>query len=357
MARRTVRWKRLKWGVLLALGIAGGAGVHLVTLRPAGNPAAVRVVVPKGASLPEVVDLLAAAGLAPHPAVMQWTLRLSGVAEGLRAGTFHVPGDANPLEVAQVLAGRDTGRVKQVAIPRGASVWEVARRLEQAGFASQHELLALAADQAFARDTLGLPVEGPRAPRPDGFAPTYLEGFLHPDTYPILQDTTVRDLVRDAADRFRRVWADVQRAHPGALARIRREHRLTEADLVTLASLVDEEIARDDEAPRVAGVFYNRLARGMKLETDPTLTYRPDRAGEVPTPDDRRRPDNPYNTYHARGLPPGPICSPSRAALAAVLAPERHGYLFFVARGGGRHAFSRTFAEHQRRIEQHLRVD
>ena len=100
------------------------------------------------------------------------------------------------------------------------------------------------------------------------------------------------------------------------------------------------------EAPTIAGVFVNRLKLGMRLQTDPTLIYHPERTGLVPTRTHRRDATNPYNTYAHDGLPPGPICSPTRQAIEATLAPARHDFLYFCARrdGTGRHAFARTLA-------------
>ncbi len=132
---------------------------------------------------------------------------------------------------------------------------------------------------------------------------------------------------------------------------------LSEHELIVLASLVEEEVRAAAEAPRVAGVFYNRLAASMRLETDPTLMYHPQRVAQQPRPTHRRDRANPYNTYAIAGLPPGPICSPGRGALEAVLRPERHDYLYFVSRrdAQGRHAFARTLAEHRANIERYLR--
>jgi UPF0755 protein len=138
---------------------------------------------------------------------------------------------------------------------------------------------------------------------------------------------------------------------------LRARYGVTARDVITLASLVEKEAADRAEGPRIAGVFYNRLAAGMRLQTDPTLVYHPDRFGAKPTPAHRRDRSNPYNTYAFDGLPPGPICNPGPAALRAALQPERHDLLYFVARrdGSGRHAFARTYAEHRGNVQRFLR--
>lgn len=240
----------------------------------------------------------------------------------------------------------------------GQSVWEHARRLAPLGPGAPDELIALAADERFARDELGLDaLVGPaRAPRTDGVAATWLEGFLYPDTYFFPDDVTTRDVVERAARQFVKVWNDLAAAHPDAM-RAHAEAGRSPAALIVLASLVEEETQDPAEAARIAGVFLNRLDKGMRLETDPTLMYRPDRVARAPTPAERRDATNPYNTYKIPGLPPGPICSPGKGALRAVLAPEQHDYLFFVARrdGSRQHAFATTLAEHEANIDRYLR--
>jgi UPF0755 protein len=114
---------------------------------------------------------------------------------------------------------------------------------------------------------------------------------------------------------------------------------------VTLASIVEGEAKVPEEFPRIAGVFMNRLRRNLPLQSCATVEcLLPERKGLLSVEDTKI--ESPYNTYLHVGLPPGPICNPGRRALAAALNPERNDYLFFVARGDGTHAFSRTFSEH-----------
>lgn len=237
----------------------------------------------------------------------------------------------------------------------GRSVWEHAKTLEQQSLINAAETLALISDEAFAR-SLDLPIRD-REPRGDGVASTWLEGFLFPDTYRVEKSGSAREVLTRASSQFKRFWDRLLAEHAAEAQRLRDELGLSEADLVVLASLVEEEMAHKDEAPRIAGVFLNRLQKKMRLETDPTLMYRPDRVGKKPTPTERKDRTNPYNTYAIAGLPPGPICSPSREALRAVLTAERHDYLFFVARrdGSREHAFATTLEEHERNIDKYLR--
>ena len=132
--------------------------------------------------------------------------------------------------------------------------------------------------------------------------------------------------------------------------------------VLTLASIVEREAVLDEERPTIAGVYLNRLARGMRLEADPTVQYamgfQPASGQWWKTPvflEEYSQVDSPYNTYLTTGLPPGPIAAPRLASIRAVLNPEQHDYLYFVAEpgGSGRHIFSRTFEEHLENVKRY----
>lgn len=347
-------------GVLLVLaGLVAFAIVAWVQVhsRPSGNPATISVTIPRGAGGDTIVGLLEQSRVTEHPTALKWVLRLSGTYRQIQAGTYTFPGDANALEVEEILgAPPDTGAHLILTLIPGESVWEAADRIAALGIGDASEVVALAADHAYVSG-LGLPVGPPREPRTDGAAHTYLEGFLYPDTYFLPLDATPRDAVERAAAQFLVVWGRVSARLETDLRAIAARHGLTTLDVITMASLIEEEAQARAEGPRIAGVFYNRLAKGMRLQTDPTLVYRPDRQGRAPTRADRLDATNPYNTYAIAGLPPGPIASPAEQAIEAALRPERHDLLFFVAMrdGTGRHAFSRTLAEHEANIDRYLR--
>jgi UPF0755 protein len=180
------------------------------------------------------------------------------------------------------------------------------------------------------------------------------EGTLLPETYKFTRgDNRVQILERMRAARDR-VVADVWS---------RRSPELpisTPEEMVILASIVEKETALADERPRVASVFINRLNKGMRLQTDPTVIYglvggeatlgRPISRADL-------RDENPYNTYVIDGLPPGPIANPGRAALEAVINPARTKDLFFVADGTGGHVFAETFAEHQANVRKWRQIE
>jgi len=131
--------------------------------------------------------------------------------------------------------------------------------------------------------------------------------------------------------------------------------KMTIGQVLTMASIVEGETVLDRERPIIAGLYYNRLHRGMKLEADPTIQYIiPDGPRRLFYND--LRIDSPYNTYKKYGLPPGPINNPGRKSILAALYPARHNYLYFVADGLGGHRFARTYEEHLRNVRAYRRA-
>ncbi|MGH9725002.1 MAG: endolytic transglycosylase MltG, partial [Candidatus Acidiferrales bacterium] len=180
-----------------------------------------------------------------------------------------------------------------------------------------------------------------------------LEGFLFPSTYDFTRHTTCEEVAETMVRHFRAVWETLEppgtQTYPGGL---------TLLQVVTLASLVERETPNPNERPLVAGVFYNRLAKGYALQCDPTVQYamalaqHPERSVHAAD----LRINSPYNTYLHRGLPPGPIANPGEASLRAALDPSKTDYLYFVANDQGGHLFSKTLAEHNRNVERYRRM-
>jgi UPF0755 protein len=170
-----------------------------------------------------------------------------------------------------------------------------------------------------------------------------VEGYLFPDTYTFPDKTTAREAVAMMVDRFEKEWKPEWTGQARAM-------KLTRHDIVTLASIVEREVRRDEERPVVAAVYLNRLKIGMPLMADPTVTYAlGKKPGHVYLRDLRVK--SPYNTYLKAGLPPGPIASPGAASLKASLNPAKVPYKFFVAAPDGHHEFRRTYAEHLEAIK------
>jgi UPF0755 protein len=174
-----------------------------------------------------------------------------------------------------------------------------------------------------------------------------LEGYLFPETYTVSRSTSAPELVSAMVARFRNNFPEASRQRAEA-------DGLSVREVVTLASLVEKETARADERPMVSAVYRNRLKIGMGMQADPTVIYALQRAGRY-NGNIRRvdlQFDSPYNTYRYRGLPPGPIAAPGKAALDAAVAPADVPFLYFVSRNDGSHVFAETLAEHNRNVHE-----
>lgn len=336
----TRRRRGLALGVTLALAAAVAAATLAVRARAqlfepvafAAPGAERRFEVAKGETTRAVLARLEREGFVRSALVtrLYWSRVLGD--PPLRAGEYALTSPASALDLLARLRAGDVVTYP-VTIVEGSTYLETAETLARAGFGARAEFVA-----EFER-------VGRIADLDD--AATTLEGYLFPDTYRFARGTSPSAITEALVARFRQLWRD-------ELARLRApddERPLRE--LVILASLVEKEAGRADERPLVAAVYANRLRRGIGLYADPTLIYGRKLAGTWDG-DLRRRDleaDSPWNTYRRGGLPPGPICSPGRASLAAALRPAAVDYLYFVSRNDGSHVFAETLAEHNRNVD------
>ena len=302
-------------------------------LRPPDAPPG-ELVIPPGASAEAIGRLLQEQGLVRYPLVFRVLVLLKGVGGSLKAGEYSLEG---PLTLEQIVDLMARGQVvrREVTIPEGKNMVEIAGIFEDHGVEVE-AFLAAAHDPTLVRDL------DPHA--------SDLEGYLFPDTYDLPRSPgPASALVARMVHRFRDV---VTPELPRLVAR-----GLTVRQAVTMASLVQLETARPEERARIAAVFFNRLKRGMLLQTDPTVIYALRLAGRWDG-NIRKKDldvDSPYNTYRYPGLPPGPVASPGREALLAVLAPAEVKDLYFVSRNDGSHEFSETLTQHNRAVDRFQR--
>jgi UPF0755 protein len=313
-----------KAGFLLVL-LAAGAAAWLI-LAPFGPQSETFVELTPGSSTATIGQQLEAAGIVRSRFAFD-LLRLWKRGT-LRAGEYRFDHPAPATEVMARIARGDVF-TKTVVIPEGASIFEIAARLEQAGFGARQGFLDVAVKQVELVADLD-----PKAKS--------LEGYLFPDTYRFQRKASPAQIAAAMVRRFR--------AAAGQLGLKRNFH-----SVVTMASLVERETAVDQERPLVASVFENRLAKGMALMTDPAVIYGLELEGRwrgTIYQSDLSH-DTPYNTYLHAGLPPGPVANPGVKSLHAAMHPAQTDYLYFVAAGAnpqGHSLFSRTLDEQNRNV-------
>jgi len=300
---------------------------------PAPGPRTVDI--PSGAGLGAIASELHEAGIVSNRWLFVLLALSAGAETRLKAGEYEFKPGLTPRQVLEMI---EAGRVKPhlVTLQEGWTVAQMAEAIGRLGIVPAASLLALARDPAFAR-RLGVPGQT-------------LEGYCFPDTYAFTRGMSAEAILKKLVARFREVYAEETAGLDGDGA-----SGLDPYEVVTLASIVEKETGVPGERPLIASVFLNRLHRGMRLQSDPTVIYGiPDFDGNL-TREHLARP-GPYNTYVRAGLPPGPIANPGREALRAVLRPEPADYLYFVSRNDGSHEFSRTLAEHNRAVHRYQRA-
>lgn len=310
--------------------MGGGAWTYVGwALGPVGTGPAVQVTIPQGASTPQIAQTLRERGLIRDAWAFRMLARWQGLEARLQAGEYRFAPDEGARRILSRLAAGDVVRYP-VTIPEGYTVAQIGEALARAGLADRERFLRFAheADRFW-------------IPQMRGNATGSLEGYLFPDTYLLPRGLPEERIVQMMVNRFREA-AGALLAGPLPLG-------LTAHEVVTVASLVEREARLAPERARIAGVIYNRLQRGMRLEVDATVLYALGRHKDVVLYRDLEV-DSPYNTYRFAGLPPGPIANPGLAAIEAAVRPEAHDFLYYVARTDGSHVFSRTLEEHNRAI-------
>lgn len=359
--------------VLLLGGCGGSGGDRMLSLYLSSNreqleqPASVdtrplRFEVAPGTPARAIGRELAQAGLIRDDLLFEAYVRVNGLANQLEAGTFILNPAMNIPEIVETLQNAQAASVT-VTIPEGWRREQVADYLQAGNVFSDTVGGVSAQADAYRQLTAGADLTGLNVARyaflQERPAGSSLEGYLFPETYEIpAEEGTAADLVGRQLDVF------AQRVLPAyEAAAAAGETALDLHTVLTVASIVEREAVVAAERPAIAGVYLNRLAVGMKLEADPTVQYamgyQPATGQWWKTPvflEEYGSVDSPYNTYLHGGLPPGPIASPGMGSIEAVLRPEAHDYLYFVALpdGSGAHVFATTFEEHAANVERYL---
>jgi UPF0755 protein len=286
--------------------------------------------VERGQSFQVVAENLHRRGLIPHPYKFRILARMQGADKSIHSGEYLLSAGMSPRQILEMMAA---GRVRlhKFTVPEGYRLKQIAAIVETTGLASQTDFLQVATDGALAKQ-MGIEADS-------------FEGYLFPDTYYFPKNASAEQIITAMVDRLRSLFTDQWKQRAVELG-------YTVHQILTLASIIEKETGTASERPIISSVFHNRLKKGMRLETDPTVIYGiKNFDGNLTRKHLATR--TPYNTYKIKGLPPGPIASPGLAAIEAALYPADTGYLFFVSRKDRTHHFSATLAEHNRAIRKY----
>jgi UPF0755 protein len=310
--------KGLKWLLIVPALLIALVGGNFVYGWNAAGPSTreVTVVIKPGSSIRLAAASLQKGGVIKSADAFVNRARFFGATSTIKAGEFLIPAGASNADVLSILTGGKTVQ-RMVTVPEGMPSIMVYERL-------------------MANDML------------KGDIPVPAEGSIMPDSYAFEKGETRAAVVLRMQAAMKQAIAELwPKKSADAVVK-------TQEEALTLASIVEKETSKKTELALVAGVYSNRLKKGMMLQADPTIIY-PITKGK---PLGRRIHQseisavNDYNTYSMVGLPKGPIANPSKAAIAAVLNPEKTDYLFFVAKGDGGHVFAKTLTEHNANVEK-----
>jgi UPF0755 protein len=289
--------------------------------------------IPSGASTPTIGRRLADAHIVSDARIFRVALWWSNRGRTLKAGEYRFDQPMTMFDVIDRLARGDV-YAHRITFPEGLTIEEMSKLFEKDGFGKASDFTEASTRVERLRDL------DPNAKD--------LEGYLFPETYSLQHNAPATLLIDAMVDRFKVIYTASMRAQAAAMG-------LTTRQVVTLASLVEKETGKPEERSMVAAVYLNRMKIGMAMQADPTIVYVLEKAhrydGNIRKED--LSVDSPYNTYKYPGLPPGPIASPGRASLEAVLAPADVPYLYFVSRNDGSHVFATTLAEHDRNVKKY----
>lgn len=311
---------------IVAVFLLLGAGLFWISPVTRGAESQV-VIVAEGESVGQVAEDLHRKGVISSKRLFKLWVRVLGLGKRIKAGEYSLGAGMSPADILEKLT---KGLILQhpVTIPEGYTRVQIASLFSEKGLARKEEFLSLTRDPELLR-RYGIP------------GPT-LEGYLFPDTYCFGKGVSAQTIVETMVKRFFELSSPLRKAAEESGVKMK--------DVVILASIVEKETGLGEERPVIASVFLNRLSKGMRLESDPTVIY-----GLEGFDGNLRKKDllhgSPYNTYVIQGLTPGPISNPGLESLKAVLFPARTDYLYFVSRNDGSHHFSKTLSEHNRAVE------
>ena len=318
----------LSIGLLLLVLVFLSMEIGLFLLRPADKSGKDQVIIiEEGLSLSAIAEKLNQRQIITNKFLFMTWVRVFGYSREIKAGEYLLSARMSPIRIMEILT-RGVIITHPITIPEGYNRVQIAELLERKGLVDKQVFLSL--------------TEEPKLIESYGLSGTSLEGYLYPDTYQFAKGLSAGSIINTMVQRF----FEIIEPYSTSL----KNSDLSLQELITLASIVEKETGRKDERPIIASVFLNRLKKGMRLASDPTVIYGiKDFNGNITRKNLKE--NTPYNTYLIRGLPPGPIACPGVDSIKAVLYPAETDYLYFVSKNDGSHHFSKTLSEHNRAVE------
>ncbi len=343
--KKVMKWLVSIFLIIIVIGAAGGWYVYngMQPVKQSEQP--VKFTIEPGTGTSGIADTLEDQGLIKNSFFFLSYLKWKSEGSRFQAGVYELKPGVTYDEIIAKLNSGDVVKAEMIrfTIPEGFTVTQMAEKLVEQGIIKKDAFLDLAKNAEGLDNTL-------LADLPEDDQLTYrLEGYLFPETYELKKGSTEADIVQRMLDETANRLNEIP-DYKEKLA----QRGIGLNELMTIASLVEREVVADSERGVVAGVIYNRLAEGMKLEIDATVQYLLGKPKERLLNSDLRSVDSPYNTYLYEGLPPGPIAAPSLKSIEAALAPEASEYLFYVTKkdGSGEHLFAKTYEEHLKNIKK-----
>ncbi|NOX18364.1 MAG: endolytic transglycosylase MltG [Chlorobi bacterium] len=333
--RHILTRKELTLIVLLTSFLTVSAVMIFYTPNHYTVSAPVHFEIKRGTSVNEIIDDLYIADVIPNRFLMKLAVLISGANRKLQAGEYDIPNDLSYLGLIELLSSGNGAFQKKVTIQEGIWQFKLAGLLQRELGLDSVKIMRLSKDKAFLNSLL--------------INANSIEGYLLPETYYFNSNVTEKEALKKLKNHMDKLFDENARIQMALLG-------MTKHQILTMASIIDGESNRVSEFKRIAGVYYNRLRKGIKLQADPTVQYlirEKKRHNKIYFKD--LEIDSPYNTYKFKGLPPGPINNPGKDAVLAALYPEENDFLFFVASGDGGHRFAKTKSEHQRNVAKYRR--
>jgi UPF0755 protein len=302
---------------------------QLLRPLPVGNKN-IEVGIPKGATFREAVEIFSKEKLIRNKTLFLIIGRITGIDRKIRAGYYSIYRSMSLLDLLKALR---KGQIieYEIRVLEGDSLREIADKLSEKGIIQKEDFFNLSSNKVFLSSF-------------DIDAPTF-EGYLYPDTYKIPKGMDTEEAIGIMINRMRDKFSVEMIEQTEELG-------LTEREVLTLASIIEKEAVTDEERPLISAVYHNRLKKKIRLQADPTAIYGVKSSKEKITSNDLKR-KSPYNTYTIKGLPPGPIASPSIKSITAALNPAKVMYIYFVSNNDGTHQFSVTMDEHQAAVQEY----